>query len=85
MPEFAENLPNPAIDCLNGALNRFQHALQSYLAEAGVRFPIKITWPQPAQLLRSVYSAATLRLRASRLGGMPNIREYSRLNCDGLS
>jgi hypothetical protein len=30
-------------------------------------------------------TATTRSAAASRLGGTPNIRRYSRLNCDGLS
>ena len=34
---------------------------------------------------RKVYVQPVRRCSTSRIGGAPNIREYSRLNCEGLS
>ena len=42
--------------------------------------------PEPPKLYGELASTATSRTAAaSRLGGTPNIRRYSRLNCEGLS
>ncbi len=84
MPEASKNLPNPAD-------RRFRRAGEA---------PIRIMTPGRTRLnvtdaRRGSYADCILRptnslyrrcwLMASRFGAPPNVREYSRLNCDTLS